>query len=104
MINTSISGMILSSSHILCLYDLTLPFKIANKACSNTSAVKSRNLSIRLHMLEYDFQTAGGSRGPHQGDKQDYKQKRNPPTRYNGSFKMRIQLYNVKSTVVTESG
>lgn len=75
MINTSISGMILSSSHILCPYDLTLPFKIENKPRSNTSVMKSKKLSLQVFMLEYDFQTTGGSRGPHQGDG---KQKRNP--------------------------
>lgn len=99
MINTSNSGMMSSSSHILRHYDFTLLVMISKESMleyigHKVAASLTPKCTLVPNMREDDFQTAGGSRGPYQGEgTQDFKQKRNlykkmVPSKSGYNFKM----------------
>lgn len=100
--NTSISGMMSSSSHILFINDLLYPLRLENKACYSTSVMRSHGLNDlrkRLLICERVIFRQQGVVEDHIGLKENRNTNKNatPTSQYKGSFKMRIQFQNVKA-------
>lgn len=107
MINTSISGMMSSSSHILCLYDFTLPFKIRKKKHAIAHLSRSHDFTdLRMQFLTCErmiFRQQGAVED-HIREKEDRNTNTNTTPTIQWFLQNEDSISKCKSTVVTELG